>query len=300
MNTQIRLGFLCSLGCYLIWGVLPLYFRTVDHIVPPAVLAHRIIWSVPTALVFILIASNWSQIRAVLTVRRMLLLSLSALLIGTNWLIYIYAVDQERVMEASLGYYINPLANVVLGGIVFKERLRRVQWLAFAIAALGVLIMTVAYGNFPWLALSLGLSFALYGVIRKLVIVDSRVGFLMETMILLPFAIIGLLILTSSNAPAEMTGAGSIGLLMLAGPITAVPLILFGVAAKRLQLSTIGMMQYIAPTLQFLVAVLIFKEPFGDDDLVAFAAIWTALLIYSTDSVMHEQKLRRTQAPTPS
>lgn len=300
MNTQIRLGFLCSLGCYLIWGVLPLYFRTVDHIVPPAVLAHRIIWSVPTALVFILIASNWSQIRAVLTVRRMLLLSLSALLIGTNWLIYIYAVDQERVMEASLGYYINPLANVVLGGIVFKERLRRVQWLAFAIAALGVLIMTVAYGNFPWLALSLGLSFALYGVIRKLVIVDSRVGFLMETMILLPFAIIGLLILTSSNAPVEMTGAGSIGLLMLAGPITAVPLILFGVAAKRLQLSTIGMMQYIAPTLQFLVAVLIFKEPFGDDDLVAFAAIWTALLIYSTDSVMHEQKLRRTQAPTPS
>ncbi len=300
MNAQIRLGFLCSLGCYFIWGALPLYFRAVDHVAPPAVLAHRIIWSFPTALIFILIARNWSQIRAVLTVRRMLLLSLSATLIGTNWLIYIYAVDQARVMEASLGYYINPLANVLLGSIVFKERLRRVQWLAVAITATGVMIMTVAYGSFPWLALSLGMSFALYGVIRKQVIVDSRVGFLMETMILAPFAIIGLMILSSSNLSGDTSSAGDIGLLMLAGPITAVPLILFGVAAKRLNLSTIGMMQYIAPTLQFLVAVLVFKEPFGDDDLVAFATIWVALLIYSTDSVMHEQRLRRGQGVATS
>lgn len=294
MSPAMRLGFLCCLGCYTIWGCLPLYFRALDHIAPDEMLAHRIIWSVPTGLIFMAIARNWSELKAALTRRRIIYLTGSALLIGLNWLIYIWAVGQERVMEASLGYYINPLVNVLIGAVFFAERLRIAQWVAVALATIGVTIMTMALGSLPWVALVLCFTFAFYSVIRKQVQVDSRAGFVVEAAILAPLALIWLGWFVGQPSGRLMGEGGmDIPLLLASGPITAVPLILFAVAAKRLRFSTIGMMQYIGPTLQFLIAVALFKEPFGQTHAWAFGFIWLALIVFSTDSLVGDAKAKR-------
>ncbi|MCR9079215.1 MAG: EamA family transporter RarD [Hyphomonadaceae bacterium] len=294
MSPALRLGFLCCLGCYTIWGGLPLYFRALDHIQPMEMLAHRIVWSVPTGIILIVIARNWAQLRAAITPQHLLWLSISAVLIGANWLIYIWAVGQERVMEASLGYYINPLVNVLIGAVFFAERLRPAQWVAVGLATIGVAIMTTALGYLPWVALVLCLTFAFYSVIRKQVQVDSRAGFVVEAALLAPLALIwlGWFVAQPDGRPMGESVA-DIPMLIAAGPITAVPLILFAIAAKRLRLSTMGMMQYIGPTLQFLISVLVFKEAFGLTHALAFAFIWTALIVFTLDSLMGEAKARR-------
>ena len=289
MTPAQRLGFFSALGCYTIWGLLPIYFKVLGHVEPDDLLAHRIVWSLPTGLILIAIARNWQDVRAALTLKRLAWLSLSSLLIGANWGIYIWAVGQERVMEASLGYYINPLLNVLLGFVVFNERLRPAQWLAVTIAAAGVIIMTLALGRLPWVALVLAGTFAIYSLVRKQLLVDSRAGFLIEVVILfLPAAYW----LGMRDVALFERGGWDVPLLLAAGPITAVPLILFALAAKRLQLSTIGMMQYIGPTLQFIVA-LAFGEAFGLSHAVGFACIWTALFMFTWDSVRGEAKARR-------
>lgn len=294
MSPSLRLGFLCCLGCYTIWGCLPLYFRALDHIRPDEMLAHRIIWSVPTGLILIMIARNWQQLRAALTLQHVLWLSVSAALIGVNWLLYIWAVDQERVMEASLGYYINPLINVLIGAVFFSERLRIAQWISVALATVGVAVMTSALGYLPWVALVLCFTFAFYSVIRKQVQVDSRAGFVVEAALLAPLALIWLGWFVGQPDGRWMgEGGWDIPMLIAAGPITAVPLILFAIAAKRLRLSTIGMMQYIGPTLQFLISVFVFQEAFGLTHAIAFAFIWTALVVFTVDSLMGEAKARR-------
>lgn len=294
MSSTLRLGFLCCLGCYTIWGGLPLYFRALDHIQPMEMLAHRVIWSVPTGFILIIIARNWTQLRAALTRQHLFWLSISAVLIGVNWLIYIWAVGQERVMEASLGYYINPLVNVLIGALFFAERLRPAQWVAVGLAAIGVSIMTAALGYLPWVALVLCLTFAFYSIIRKQVQVDSRAGFVVEAALLAPLALLWFGWFTT-QPEGRLMGDGGWDILMLlaAGPITAVPLILFAIAAKRLRLSTMGMMQYIGPTLQFLISVLVFKEAFGLTHALAFAIIWTALIVFTIDSLMGDAKARR-------
>jgi len=294
MSPALRLGFLCCLGCYTIWGGLPLYFRALDHIQPTEMLAHRIVWSVPTGIILIVIARNWAQLRAAITPQHLLWLSISAVLIGANWLIYIWAVGQERVMEASLGYYINPLVNVLIGAVFFAERLRPAQWVAVGLATIGVAIMTTALGYLPWVALVLCLTFAFYSVIRKQVQVDSRAGFVVEAALLAPLALIwlGWFVAQPDGRPMGESVA-DVPMLIAAGPITAVPLILFAIAAKRLRLSTMGMMQYIGPTLQFLISVLVFKEAFGLTHALAFAFIWTALIVFTLDSLMGEAKARR-------
>ncbi len=257
-------------------------------------LAHRIIWSVPTGLILIVIARNWTQLRAALTRQHLFWLSISAILIGANWLIYIWAVGQARVMEASLGYYINPLVNVLIGAVFFAEHLRPAQWAAVGLATVGVAIMTIALGYLPWVALVLCLSFAFYSVIRKQVQVDSRAGFVVEAALLAPLAMIWLgWFVAQPDGRVMGEGGWDILMLLAAGPITAVPLILFAIAAKRLRLSTMGMMQYIGPTLQFLISVLLFKEAFGMTHALAFAFIWTALIVFTLDSLMGEAKARR-------
>ena len=294
MSPSLRLGFLSCLGCYTIWGCLPLYFRALDHIQPMEMLAHRIIWSVPTGLILIVIARNWHQLRAALTRQHVFWLSISALLIGLNWLVYIWAVGQERVMEASIGYYINPLLNVLIGAVFFSERLRWAQWLAVGVAAIGVAVMTNALGYFPWVAIILCLTFGFYSVIRKQVQVDSRAGFVVEAALLAPLSLLWLTWFAGQPGGSWMGDRTlDIPLLLAAGPITAVPLILFAIAAKRLRLSTIGMMQYIGPTLQFLISVLIFNEVFGLTHAIAFGFIWTALIVFSADSLIGEAKARR-------
>lgn len=294
MSPSLRLGFLCCLGCYLIWGCLPLYFRALDHIAPMEMLAHRIIWSVPTGLVLIVIARNWHQLRQALTWQHVLWLSLSATMIGLNWLVFIWAVGQERVMEASLGYYINPLLNVLIGAVFFSERLRMAQWVAVVLAAFGVWIMTDALGYFPWVAVVLCFTFGFYSVIRKQVQVDSRAGFVVESAILAPLAMIWLGWFVGQPDGSLMGDGGwDIPMLLASGPVTAVPLILFAIAAKRLRLSTIGMMQYIGPTLQFLISVYVFGEVFDQAHALAFAFIWTAVIVFSMDSLLGEAKARR-------
>ncbi len=294
MSQSLRLGFLCCLGCYTIWGLLPLYFRALDHISPVEMLAHRVIWSVPTGLMLIVLARNWADLRAALTRKHLLWLSVSALLIGLNWLVYIWAVGQERVIEASLGYYINPLVNVLIGAVFFAERLRAAQWIAVAIASVGVAIMASALGHIPWIALVLCFSFAFYSVIRKQVQVDSRAGFVVEAAILAPLALIWFgWFVGQPGGRFFGEGGWDIAMLLASGPITAAPLILFALAAKRLRLSTIGMMQYIGPTLQFIISVFIFKEAFGLTHAIAFACIWTALIVFTTDSLIGDAKAKR-------
>ncbi|MEM1086940.1 MAG: EamA family transporter RarD [Pseudomonadota bacterium] len=294
MSSSLRLGLLSGLACYTIWGCLPLYFRALDHIAPDEMLAHRIIWSIPTGLAFIALAKNWDALKAVMTWRRIGYLTVTAFLIGLNWLIYIWAVGEERVMEASLGYYMNPIVNVLIGSLFFAERLRVAQWVAVGLATCGVGVMTVALGFVPYVSLILCFSFAFYSVIRKQVQIDSRAGFVVEAAILAPFALLWMSwFIGQSEGRLIGNGGWDIPLILLSGPITAVPLILFAVAAKRLRLSTIGMMQYFAPTVQFLLAVVLFREVFSQVHAIAFAFIWTALIVFTLDSVMGEAKARR-------
>lgn len=294
MNAALRLGFPAALLAYLIWGSLPLYIRAMQHVGAFELLAHRIIWSVPTAILLIALAANWRDVKAAFTGSNLKWLAVSSVLIGANWAIYIWAVNAGRTMEASLGYYINPLVNVLIGMLIFSETLRPAQWVAVVIAAIGVAVMAFAFGHVPWVALALCTTFACYGVIRKKVAIDSRAGFLVEVALLAPLAILWLVWFASQPGGRWMgEGGWDIPLLMAAGPITAFPLILFALAAKRLKLSTIGMMQYIGPTLQFLIAVLVFRETFGLTHAVAFGFIWTALVIFTADSLMGDAKARR-------
>ena len=289
MTSSQRLGFFAALGCYTIWGLLPLYFKALGHVTPEVMLAHRIVWSLPTGLILIALARNWRDIRAAMTPKRLAWLTFTGLLIGVNWWLYIWAVGQDRVMEASLGYYINPLLNVLMGLVFFRERMRSAQWLAVGIAAAGVTVMTAALGRFPWVAIVLAVTFAIYSVVRKQLQVDSRAGFILEVTVLFLPAFFWLMTL---DTPVFARGGWDIPLLLAAGPVTAVPLILFALAAKRLALSTIGMMQYIGPTLQFLIALAL-GETFGPSHAIGFALIWLALIIFTADSVRGDAKARR-------
>ncbi|MEM0985141.1 MAG: EamA family transporter RarD [Pseudomonadota bacterium] len=294
MTTDIRNGFLAALAAYLIWGLLPLYFKWLGHIAPADMLAQRILWSVPTGILLLSVARRWSDFKGALQPRHLRWLLLSGLFIGGNWFLYIWAVGQGRVMEASLGYYLNPLVNVALGSIFLSESLRRAQWVAVGLACGGVAIMAQALGQLPWVSLVLCFSFSFYGLIRKQVPVDGRAGFLVEAAVLLPLAM-GWTVFQLSQPGTAPFGDGGWNVLALAisGPLTAVPLILFAVAAKRLMLATIGMMQYIAPTLQFLVAIL-YGEAFSMTHALAFTFIWSALILFTIDGILGN---RRAQQP---
>ena len=294
MSPSQRFGFLAGLGAYFIWGSLPLYIRLMRHIHPQELLAHRVIWSLPTALVLIGLAGNWHDVKVAFRWITAKWLILSGLVIGANWGVYIWAVNSDRTIEASLGYFINPLVSVLFGMLFFSETLRPAQWASVALAAIGVCIVTVAYGHVPWIALFLCMSFATYGAIRKKVAIDSRAGFMMEVIVILPLAL-GWLAWFAQQPGGRLIGEGGwdVPLLMAAGPITAAPLILFALSARRLKLSTVGMMQYLGPTIQFLIAVFIFREPFGSVQAIAFAFIWAALGVFTVDSMVGEAKARR-------
>ncbi|MBK8197989.1 MAG: EamA family transporter RarD [Acidobacteria bacterium] len=294
MTTPVRFGFFAALGAYLIWGSLPLYIRAMRHVGAFELLAHRIIWSVPTAIALIAVAANWRDVKAAFSGSNLKWLALSGLLIGVNWSTYIWAVNADRAMEASLGYFINPLVNVLLGMLIFSEKLRKAQWVAVAVATAGVAVIAFAFGRVPWVALVLCTTFGAYSVIRKQVAIDSRAGFLVEVALLAPVAVAWLTWFANQPGGRWMgEGGADVFLLMAAGPITAVPLILFALAAKRLKLSTVGMMQYIGPTIQFLIALFVFKEGFSPLHAVGFAGIWTALVIFTADSLMGDAKARR-------
>ena len=292
-TRNARDGVIAGLICYTVWGFLPVYFKTLDSVPAIEVLLHRVLWAVPFGALIIFVRRQWPEVRRAFTHREMLLwLTASAALIAINWYIYIVAVMTERIFQASLGYYINPLIFVLAGVVFFAERLTRWQLVAVALAAAGVLILTISGGEFPWIALSLGISFAAYGIIRKRVVIGATPGLFVETVILAPIALGGLLVMMQAGATA--TGSADpvlFGLLMLAGPVTVIPLVMFAVAARRLSLSTLGFMQFIAPTLQFLTGVY-YGEELTLPRLICFGFIWAAVAVYSLDALSKQKRAR--------
>ncbi|MBP9233744.1 MAG: EamA family transporter RarD [Hyphomonadaceae bacterium] len=295
-NIEIRTGLFASIGAYVLWGFLPLYFKLLGETSPPVILAHRIVWSVPTALVLIVAAGKWGELTGLWrSPRVMFTLLASSLAIATNWTIYIWAVTNGRVLEGSLGYFINPLITFVFAAIFFGERFKPLQLVALGMATAGVLNQTLVVGEFPWVSLSLALSFAIYGVIRKTTPVDSRVGFGMEAIWLSPVAAAYLMFFLPGGTQAFGNGdPGYVVLLLLAGPVTAAPLILFAMGARRLKLSTIGVLQYIGPSLQFVLALLL-GEVFTPAHAMTFGLIWLGVVIFTLAG-----RQPRIAAPAPS
>lgn len=276
-----------ALSAYGVWGFAPLYFRWVDEFGALAIVAHRVLWSALLLAFLVWITGGVGRLRAALGDRRILGgLAVSGILIGTNWLLFIYAVVAERVLEASLGYFINPLVSLVLGMLFLGERLRPLQWLAVVVAVVGVGNEVVRFGDVPWLGLTLALSFGFYGLVRKRLGVDAFTGLTVETWLLLPpmlvaFAILGVAVIP--EAPAD------IGRLFIAGPITMLPLLCFAAAANRLSLGAVGFFQYVAPSLHFVLAIWVFAEPFEAVQWWTFGLVWLALALF-TLSALHSQR----------
>lgn len=276
-----RTGFLAGLAAYGFWGVLPIYFKQIPDVSSLDIVAHRILWSVPLLGVLLLATRRLPALRAAVSDRRTLrLLAITAVLIAINWLLYIYAIVNGHILAGSLGYYLNPLANVVLGRVVLKERLTWLQWAAVALAAIGISALAVGALDQLWISLSLCVSFASYGLLRKIAPVDSAVGLTVETGLLLPIALGWLFWGLAAGDPSFGATSHDTLFLLAAGLVTTVPLLLFTAAARALRYSTLGMLQFIAPTLQFLLAVGIYGEKFTTAHAIAFGAIWTALAIY--------------------
>jgi chloramphenicol-sensitive protein RarD len=286
-RDRLRQGFAGAAAAFGLWGFLPLYFKVLGRAGALEIVAHRIVWALVFVAVLLAVRGGWREVRRAVTSRRDLAtFFVTALLIALNWVIFVWAVGTNQVLQISLGYFINPLVNVVLGMAVFGERLGRWQLFAVLLAAAGVVNQIVAVGELPWAALALAVSFAVYGLMRKTARVESLVGLALETAWLAPLAAGYLLYLASQGAGAF--GGHGIGfdlLLLAAGPVTAVPLLCFAIGARRLKLSTLGLFQYLAPSLQFLLAILWFGEPFTAAHLVTFGLIWSALALYSLDSI---------------
>ena len=281
-DADIRSGLFAAMAAYGLWGFLPLYFQFLGDLPPLVILAHRILWSVPTALVLLIAAGKWTEFAGIFRQSRLLFtLFASSIAIATNWAIYIWAVTNHRVLEGSLGYFINPLIVFLFAAMFFGERFRPLQLLAVAIAALGVVNQTLVVGEFPWVSLSLAISFAIYGAIRKTTVVDSRVGFGIEAMLLAPVALLYLVFFLPAGVQAFGSGEpGLVMLLLLAGPLTATPLILFAIGARRLKLSTIGILQFIAPSVQFGIG-LAMGEPFTAGHAMTFGLIWAGVVLFT-------------------
>ena len=280
---------------FLIWGLSPVYWKALGAVPAMEIIMHRIVWSFIFLVCLIVLQRRWQEFLAVLKDRRMLLtLFATAIFVSINWLLYIWAVNSSYLLQASLGYYINPLVNVVLGMVFLRERLRKPQTLAVLLAITGVLYLTIYYGEFPWIALTLALTFGFYGLIRKVAPVGSLVGLAVETMLISLPAIIYLLYLNSQGAGAMFRVSFKFDLLLIGcGPLTAVPLLFFTLGAKRLYLSTLGLMQYIGPSGMFFLAVFFYGEPFLKAQVWTFIMIWSALVIYSTDSVIYYRRENR-------
>ncbi len=291
MNRGLLYGFMA----YFIWGVLPIYWKQIQDVPALEIISHRMAWSFFFTAGLIALRQEFSQIRQLLHQPKTLLtFFISALLLVLNWLVYIWAVNAGYIVDASLGYFINPLVNVLLGVVFLREKLRSWQWISVGIAAVGVLYLAISYGVIPWIGLTLALTFGFYGFIRKKVTQNSSHGFFLETGFIFIPALAYLFYL-------EFQGVGAFGhlsffensLLTLTGVITAIPLVMFGFAAQNVNLSTLGFMQYIAPTLQFLIGVLVYAEDFSSNRIIGFSVIWLALLVYSIEGGWMNRKTQQ-------
>jgi chloramphenicol-sensitive protein RarD len=281
-DNHPRAGLAFGLAAYGLWGVLPIYFEAIRAVPAVDIVAHRVLWSLPFLAVLVVVGGGRAKVRAAIRrPRTIAMLTLTALLIGTNWLLYVYAVTSGHILAASFGYYLNPLANVLLGRFVLREKLSGLQWTAVGIAAAGIVILAAGALSQLWLSLALCVTFALYGLFRKIVPADPLTGLAVETALLFPIAIAWLGWMALASQPIFGSSTRDLELLLLAGIVSTTPLLLFVAAAKRLAYSTMGMLQFIAPTLQFLIAVLLYREPVTMAHVIAFPAIWAALVLYA-------------------
>lgn len=280
-------GVLLALGAFGLWGLTPIYWKAVRFLPPDALLAYRVLWALAVGVVLLLLTRSFGRWRQALSnPRTVAAMGLAAALLAVNWLIFIWAVNNDEVLATALGYYINPLVSVALGALVLGERLRRGQMIAVAIAAAGVVYMAVASDELPWIAVVLATSFGLYGLIRKVSPTGPVVGFAVEMTLIAPFAVLYLTLFAPVGESTPIFESAAVaGLVALAGIVTAAPLLLFNGAAKRLRLATLGLFQYLAPSLTFLLAVLVYGEAFTASHVVTFACVWSALALYSADSL---------------
>ncbi|MBE4621132.1 EamA family transporter RarD [Vibrio navarrensis] len=294
-QQRARQGVLLAIGAYTMWGIAPIYFKSISSVSALEILSHRVVWSFFLLAALLHFGRNWRTVSAVITNKsKMLYLVSTAILVGVNWLIFIWAVNANHMLDASLGYYINPLFNVLLGMIFLGERLRKLQWFAVVLAACGVLVQLVMFGSVPIVAIALAMSFGVYGLLRKKVSVDAQTGLFIETLVMLPAAAIYLLFIASTPTSNLLDNPASLNILLVAaGVVTTLPLLCFTGAATRLKLSTLGFFQYIGPSLMFLLAVLIYGEAFTSDKAITFAFIWGALVLFSFDGLRNNRNVRR-------
>ncbi len=282
-----RNGALSAISAYVLWGFAPLYFKLLTNIAAGEILMHRVIWSSVILLVMIIAMQKWSQLVAVFKQPKLIFhLSLSASFLAVNWFLFIWAVNNDHLLDASLGYYINPLFNVLLGMLFFQERLRRNQLIAVGLALIGVVIQLLALGTLPLISIVLAATFGLYGLIRKKLAVNSFVGLFIESLLMLPLAIIYWCYFVNSSTSNMMLNASHLNvILIMAGIVTTAPLLFFTAAAKRLTLSTLGFFQYLGPSIMFILATFYYQETLKTAELMTFIFIWVALAIYSIDSL---------------
>jgi len=291
-------GVLYGIAAYLMWGFFPIYLKALQVVPSLQIMLHRVVWSFLFVMLLVLLRREWPRFRDSLRKPRVLLTyTLTAVLLSVNWLIYIYGINSNQVVETSLGYFINPLLSVALGVVFLRERLRPMQWFPVGLAALGVLYLTLQYGSLPWLALALAFSFGMYGLIKKIAPLGSLHGLSLETGIIFIPAFLYLLYAESQgNGSFAHLGWNVTLLLAFAGIVTALPLLLFGLAARSIPLTLLGILQYIAPTVQFLLGIFLYQEPFTLTRLVGFAIIWLALIIFTVEG-MYERRKRIVSAP---
>ena len=290
-----RPGLAFGLGAYALWGLFPLYFPLLEPAGGLEIVAHRVVWSLAFIALLLTVLRAWRRVRAVVADRRALLILVgAAVLISGNWLIFVYGVNSGQVVETSLGYFINPLVSVLLGVVVLSERLRTAQWVAVGIAAVGVAVLTLDYGRPPWIALSLAATFGLYGLLKKLVRVEAAPGLFLETAIVVVPAVVVLgLLHVHGEGTAGNHGTGHLLLLIGSGIATAVPLLLFAAATSRIPLSTVGLLQYLTPSMQLAIGVFVYAEPMPPARLAGFAIVWLALGVLTVDMLRHARAQSR-------
>jgi chloramphenicol-sensitive protein RarD len=281
-------GTISIVTAFFLWGIFPVYWKALQHVSSTQILAHRVVWSLVFVLVLLSIQRRWNEAKSVMSLyHNVPIFLVTSFLLGGNWLIYIWAVNSNQIVEASLGYFINPLVNVCLGMVFLRERLYRSQIISVVLAFAGVFLLTLQYGRLPWIALVLAVTFGIYGLLRKTAKAESMVGLLLDTGFLAPIFLVYLIFLAAHGSGALVSiNLRTDVLLIGAGVVTAVPLLLFAYGARRIRYSTVGFLQYIAPTGQLLIGVFLYREQFTRAHAIAFGLVWVALLVYSTSTFM--------------
>lgn len=296
--NRTKQGVLLAIMAYMMWGIAPIYFKALGEVSPFEILCHRIIWSFVFLAALLYFTKGWELIKTTLKSRtKVFYLLVTSVTIGVNWLVFIWAISIDHMLDASLGYYINPLFNILLGMIFLNEQLRKMQWFAVALASIGVLVQLIVFGSVPIIAIVLAISFGIYGLLRKKVNLDAFTGLFIETLVLLPVALVYLFIF-ADTATSNMSSNSSLlnTLLISAGIVTTLPLLCFAGAAVRLRLATLGFIQYIGPSLMFLLAVFVYGEAFTSDKIITFAFIWAALILFTWDGLKNNSTNKKQAA----